>query len=102
MKEANRCLVECRWADGHLAGREPYRRDHLNLLRRAQAAGTVFLAGARSEPAEPADRLILIWTHREPADGFIAADPTPFRRGCHRVLRSPVGGWRRRRDRTTP
>ena len=72
MTEANCCLVECRLAEDYLTRREPYRQDHLNLLRQAEANGTLLLAGAL---AEPADRSILIWTHREPADEFIAADP---------------------------
>ena len=70
-------------AEGYAEKRQPYRDTHLNLIRKAAAAGTLVMAGAY----EPADGAALIFKgeSEEVAEAFAREDPY--------VLRGLVKRW---------
>jgi len=71
--------------DGYVERRVPYRVEHLNLARAAQARGELILAGAL---ANPVDGAVFLFKGESPAvaEAFARADPY--------VLSGLVTHWR--------
>ena len=75
--------------DGYVERRMPYREEHLNLAREAQAQGNLILGGAL---AEPVDRALLVFRcpDRSVVEDFVSRDPY-VRNGL--VIRWEIRPW---------
>lgn len=71
------------YGENVLERRAPYRAEHLGLADQYHADGRIVLAGAYTDPLDGA---LLVFTSREAAEAFIAADPY--------VSSGLVTGWR--------
>ncbi len=60
--------------DNYIEKRAPFREEHLDYARQAQAAGNLFMAGA---PANPSDGAVLLFKGGKPAvaENFAKHDP---------------------------
>jgi uncharacterized protein len=74
--------------DQYAVKRQPYRKEHLDLIQKAYDAGQLVLAGAL---AEPSDNAVLVFRGPDAsaAEAFAKSDPY--------VLNEVVTGWRVRK-----
>ena len=85
-KMISRYVLQYKYTPDVLEKRDPYRADHLELIKEMAAEGHVMSAGAY---ADPVDGALFIFTSREKAEQFKELDPY----GPHVVASSTVREW---------
>ena len=85
-KMISRYVLTYKYTPDVLEKRDPYRADHLELIKEMAAEGHIMQAGAF---ADPVDGALFIFTSREKAEQFKELDPY----GPHVVASSTVREW---------
>ena len=79
----SRYVLQYKYTSDVLEKRDPYRADHLELIKEMAAEGHIMQAGAF---ADPVDGALFVFTSREKAEQFKELDPY----GPHVVASSTV------------
>ena len=85
-KMISRYVLQYKYTPDVLEKRDPYRADHLELIKEMAAEGHIMQAGAF---ADPVDGALFIFTSRDAAEQFKELDPY----GPHVVADSTVREW---------